>query len=117
MCSRDADKVAHEVSVDGLCRVRHVDDPLAFLEVGLRTPEGTSAPGSCPPNARAAMAHLLHDIGQAGCVIEVEVGDEDGVDGGPVELVEEGQRGHAREGRVDARITDDGTALVLDDAA
>lgn len=45
------------------------------------------------------------------------MGDKDGVDGGPVELVEEGEGSHAREGRVDARIADDGPALVPNDAA
>lgn len=41
------------------------------------------------------------------------MGDEDSVDGTPVQLVEEGKSCHAAEGGVHSRVADDGSALVL----
>ncbi|KAI3478446.1 hypothetical protein L1887_59654 [Cichorium endivia] len=90
----DADEVRHEEAVYGLGRVGHVYLAVTVAEV-------------C----------LFHDVGEGGGMVEVEVGDEDGVDGGPVELVDEGQCGNTCERGMYTGVADDGLALVLEHAA
>jgi hypothetical protein len=116
---RDTDEIAHQVAVDGLRRMRHVDDALSFFKVGLRieVEQRRKISSNSPRSAKQRGTHLLHDVGQTGGVVEVEVSDEDGVDGGPVEFVEERKSGHARKRRMNTGIADYCSSLVLDDAA
>lgn len=90
----DTNEIGHEETVDGLGGMGHVDFAVSISEVG-----------------------LFHDVGESGGMVEMEMGDENGVDGRPVELVDKWQGGDTSEGRMDASIADDGLALVLEDAA
>lgn len=65
--------------------------------------------------ALPAELRLLQEVWQGGCVVEVEVGDEEQVDLLGVDLVEEGQRAHAHVRGVQACVQHDRFAFELQD--
>lgn len=90
----DPNKVRHKEAVDGFGGMRHVDFAVAVAEIG-----------------------LFHDVGESGGMVKMEVCDENGIDSRPVKFVNEGKCSNSGEGRMNARVTDDGLAPILEDAA
>jgi len=99
-------------AVDVLFVVEHVFDGDLTDFDKIRQEEFVNGFGGVGHENAATKGGFLEKVGQGSGVVQVEVSDEEDVDGGRVNLVEIGEGGHAGISRVDSAIEQNGFAFV-----